>query len=353
MLDYLYASLPAIWAGIVLFVWVGFFILAGIDMGVCVLYKHITKKDIERRILLNTIAPIWESNQVWLILGVGALFAAFAKAYGTLFTSLYDVVIITLFATIIRAPGLKYRSKRNSTLWRKGWDCLLSYSSLIMLFGYASLFGAVLSGIPFSFNEDGILMHSFKFSMLLEPSMIFCKAIIVILCLIQGALFAAAKVENELSKKLNNVAFYLNLSFMAVWFISCFLLTHVGIDFWFTTFSSKCVFYFSIIPFILQFASASFIMVRKSKVALVLNSACIVTLSVIFSMIIFPYILPSKNLPHSLTVWNASASLHSLMILTISLLILFPIVLAYVAWLYKVFRGKVTKEGIEAEKNSY
>jgi len=248
---------------------------------------------------------------------------------------------------------LKYRSKRNSALWRKGWDCLLSYSSLIMLFGYASLFGAVLSGIPFSFNEDGILMHSFKFSMLLEPSMIFCKAIIVILCLIQGALFAAAKVENELSKKLNNVAFYLNLSFMAVWFISCFLLTHVGIDFWFTTFSSKCVFYFSIIPFILQFASASFIMVRKSKVALVLNSACIVTLSVIFSMIIFPYILPSKNLPHSLTVWNASASLHSLMILTISLLILFPIVLAYVAWLYKVFRGKVTKEGIEAEKNSY
>ncbi len=371
-----YETLRIIWWVLLGVLLIGFAAMDGFDLGVGILLPFVGKTDIERRVVINTIGPVWEGNQVWLVLGGGAIFAAWPALYAVSFSGFYLAMFTILFALILRPVGFKYRSKRDSEAWRSGWDWALFIGGFVpaLIFGVAV--GNVLQGVPFRLNNDLQIFYDGSFFGLLNPFALLCGLLSVAMLAMHGASWLALKTTDEVQARarrfgalaaIATIVLY-GLAGVISWFwISGYRITSaiitdgpsnplrkvVELDHgaWFANYVSHPVLLIAPVLGILG-ALAVFASIRGSGEVAPLLYGKLAIFGIISSVGVsmFPFILPSSVDPRSsLTVWDSSSSHTTLFIMLVVTLIFLPLILAYTSWVYKVLWGKVEKTMIEDE----
>jgi len=333
-------ALQAIWfllIGVLLAVYA---ILDGFDLGVG--FWHLfTKKDEHRRAFLNAIGPVWDGNEVWLLTGGGAIFAAFPHVYATVFSGLYLALMLVLFALIFRAVSIEFRSKSPSTRWRNTWDRAFSIGSALpaLLFGVAV--GNILRGLPLDSTKN----FSGTFFDLLNPYALLFGLLGFAMFITHGALYLVLKTENELALRAKRWAqnvwgIYLGLFVLAS--IVTIITQPQLLD---NYFSVPVLWIFPIFAIVMILAIRVFNGKDKAGRAFLASSLAIVGLCATAAAGLFPNLVPAlNNLQWSLTVVNASSSTLTLTVMLILALLGMPIVIGYTIWIYRTFRGKVKME---------
>jgi cytochrome d ubiquinol oxidase subunit II len=334
-------NLSFFWYLVVGFSVIAYVALDGFDLGVGIL-NFFTKKDHDRRLFLNAIGPIWDGNEVWLVIVGGALFAGFPDVYATLFSGFYDLCMILLAGLIFRAVAIEFRSKRPSARWRFTWDTVFSVASLVISFGLGVAFGNLVMGIPLDSNTD----FRGDFSVFFRPFPVLVGLFTVSLMTMHGAIFLAMKTEGALHKRLRVWA----IRSMVV-FIALYLITTVFA--W--TSAVHLVERFKENPILLTIPFLALLSIlniprlftqNKDGWAFLSSCLCIFLLFCVFGIGTFPYLVRSTINPelHSLTFFNSAASLLTLKALSLIVLIGIPLVLGYGFFVYRIFRGKVKLE---------
>ncbi|MFZ4077743.1 MAG: cytochrome d ubiquinol oxidase subunit II [Legionellaceae bacterium] len=367
-----YETLRVLWWILLGVLLIGFAIMDGFDLGVAMWIPWLTRTDTERRILINSIGPTWEGNQVWFILGGGAIFAAWPALYALSFSGFYFAMLLTLLALILRPVGFKYRSKLANPSWRNFWDWALFVGGFVpsLIFGVAM--GNVLQGVPFHFDNDLRPFYTGDFMMLLNPFGICAGLISVLMLAMHGAFFIQIKTEGHLQKRALRAA-RICAVLMVLLFLGSGVWLYFGVDgysllsnvphdgpsnpmhklvsheplAWFNNYRNQPI--TQLIPLIgiLSPLIATLIGQRFSKLAFVFSGFSIASIIATVGISMFPFLLPSSTHPNqSLIVWDSSSSQLTLLIMLIATLIFFPIVLGYTAWVYRVLRGKVTEAHI-------
>ncbi len=330
-------TLQIIWYVLVLVLLIGYAILDGFDLGVGFWHLFV-KKDEERRLLLRSIGPFWDGNEVWLITGGGALFAAFPAVYASVFSGFYLALMLVLLALIFRAVAMEFRSLEEGSRWRKGWDFAFSVGSSLaaLLFGVA--LGNLLNGMEL--DADGNYVAGFL--ALLNPFSLLIGLTGLAMLATQGALYLGFKTRGDVQARAQNwakiswpvflVLFILSsvLSFVwhpghlsnynaapALWLIPVLALTAIVLTGWFT-------------------------MRRNSFPAFLTNSLTIAASFMLVAAATFPSFVPATNPDLSLTLFNSSSSKLTLSWMLGITLLGFPFVLGYTFWIYRTFRGPVT-----------
>ncbi|HAT1775806.1 cytochrome d ubiquinol oxidase subunit II [Legionella pneumophila] len=372
-----YETLRIIWWLLIGILLIGFAIMDGFDLGVAMWLPWLGRTDIERRILINSIGPTWEGNQVWFILGGGAIFAAWPTLYALSFSGFYLAMLVVLLALILRPVGFKYRSKLDNPIWRAFWDWALFIGGFVpaLIFGVAV--GNVIQGVPFYFDESLRVFYTGSFFELLNPFALGCGLLSVLMLAMHGAFFIQVKTVGTLQNKAKDRARWSALLVIFL-FIGLGTWVYYGIDgyvlkgtvphdgpsnpsykdviiqagAWFNNYKEYPV---SLLVPVLCIISAflAIIFANKSVLAFVLSGLSVGTLIATVGVSMFPFILPSSSNPkYSLIVWDSSSSQVTLFIMLVATVLLLPIVLAYTAWVYRVLRGKVTESSIKAEQDS-
>lgn len=375
--------LRVIWWGLLGVLLIGFALTDGFDMGVGALLPFVGRTDAERRLVINTIGPVWEGNQVWFILGGGAIFAAWPPLYAVSFSGFYLAMFAVLAALILRPVGFKYRSKRESAAWRNGWDWALFVGGAVpaLIFGVAV--GNVLQGVPFELTD--FLMPLYpgnffsKFIGLLNPFALLAGVVSLAMLLMHGAAWLTLKTDGPVQERARAIGTVAGLVALAgyaaagVWLAlgipgyqmvteaaangpSNPLLTEVvrGGS-WLAAYAARP--WIAVAP-VMGFAGMALAVLglRAGREVSTLLFSKLGIFGVISSvgLTMFPFILPSSRQPSaSLTVWDASSSHLTLFVMLVVTVIFMPLILAYTAWVYKVLWGKVTPDEIASNQNSY
>ena len=321
---------------------IGYAILDGFDLGVGVLHLFI-KDEKEKRIAMNSIGPIWDGNEVWLLTGGGALFAAFPVVYATVFSGFYIAFMLLLAALIFRAVSFEFRGKIETDRWKKSWDYAFGIGSLIpaLLFGVA--IGNILRGLLI--DQSGNYLGSFID--LLNPYSILVGLVSLTFFIMHGAIYLALKSDGALQ---NRMISWINKSWMAfiVLYIIATFFTFFAASFLFEGILSNPLFWILFILLIVSIVAIP-ISVRGKKFfqALLFSSAVIAAMTGLVAISLFPKLVPSSiDLAYSLTIYNASSSERTLTAMLIIALIGMPIVIAYTFFIYRIFKGKtvISKE---------
>jgi len=374
-----YETLRVIWWVLLGVLLIGFAVMDGFDLGVAMWLPFLPRSQMERRILINSIAPTWEGNQVWFILGGGAIFAAWPMLYALSFSGFYFAMLLTLLALILRPVGFKYRSKVDNPTWRAAWDIALFIGGFVpaLIFGVAM--GNVLQGLPFHFDESLRSFYTGSFLELLNPFGILAGLLSVIMLAMHGAFFLTVKTEGFLQRRAKRAAsvcaVLVVLLFAAggAWlyvYIDGYTVTqsiiHDGpsnplyknvareAHAWFANYTSWPVLYAVPLVGLIMPLLAALLCIRFVRLAFVLSSVSVISIIGTVGVSMFPFIFPSSTNPnHSLMVWDSSSSQLTLFIMLIATLIFFPIIIAYTAWAYRVLRGKVTESTIKNSQEAY
>ncbi|MEW6195184.1 MAG: cytochrome d ubiquinol oxidase subunit II [Bacteroidota bacterium] len=335
-------DLNTIWFLLVAVLIIGYAILDGFDLGVGILHIF-TKDETEKRININAIGPVWDGNEVWLLTGGGALFAAFPVVYATVFSGFYLALMLLLTALILRAVSFEFRGKVLDDKYKKIWDWSFGFGSLLIALLLNVAFGNILRGIPI----DAAGNFTGSFFGLLNPYAILVGLTGVILFAMHGAVYMTIKTEGAQLEKMIKWA---NNSWIA--FVILYLLTTLATFFFahflFDGVMSNPLFW---VLFILLLVSIFYLPIglKSSKFFLSFIASSVIIASVIglSAVSLFPRLVPSiTDLSYSLTVYNASSSQYTLNAMLIIALIGMPLVIGYTIFIYKVFKGKVviTKE---------
>jgi len=333
-------DLNTVWFVLVGVLFTGYAILDGFDFGVGALHLF-TKTDEDRRILINSIGPVWDGNEVWLVTGGGALFAAFPKVYATVFSGFYMAFMIFLFCLIFRAVAIEFRSKQPMRWWRQMWDVSFSVSSILSGFVLGVALGNIILGLHL--HADGEFYGSFW--SLFHPYAIIIGITTVALFTMHGAIYAVMKTEGELHDKIrgwiNNTIIFFILCYITTTMITLIYLPHMILYF-------KQYPLLFILPFLNMLAIANIpreILHGNDFRAFLSSCASMAALMAIFGMGIFPnLVLSTPNPEYSLTIYNAASSQTTLRIMLIIAIIGIPLVLSYTVSIYWIFRGKVKLE---------
>lgn len=331
--------LSVIWFVILNVLLIGYAILDGFDLGVGILHPFVAKSDMERRLVMNSIGPLWDGNEVWLVTFGGALFAMFPNAYASIFSAFYLPFVLLLFALIFRAVSLEFRSKRSSQSWRNFWDILFFIGSTLAAFLFGVAVGAVMQGLELSELGDyqGTLLDMLSgFSMSVG-------LFTVSLLAMHGAIYLYLKTEGELQHRL--VAWMKGTYYL-------FLTLFVIVTFWSVLFVPASLQHFGEYPIlwlvpalnILAIANIPRAIAKEKPFYAFFSSCCtIAALVFLFSAAIFPDLLPAvNNTAFSITIYNAASSVLTQKIGLIIVAIGMPMVLSYTILIYWTFRGKVT-----------
>lgn len=366
-----YETLRVIWWILIGVLLIGFAIMDGFDLGVAMWLPWLGKTDIERRIIINSIGPTWEGNQVWFILGGGAIFAAWPTLYALSFSGFYLAMLVVLLALILRPVGFKYRSKLSNPQWRSFWDYALFIGGFVpaLIFGVAV--GNVLQGVPFHFDNNLRAFYTGSFLGLLNPFALLSGLLSVTMLAMHGAFFLSVKTEGHLQKRAMTAGrFSAILTVLA--FIGAGYWIRYGIDGYalaaaiphggpsnplYKTVTQQAGAWFSnyqyapwtmIAPFMGSvMAIFALILVRRTKIAFLCSATSIFGIIATVGLSMFPFILPSSTNPEqSLLVWDSSSSQLTLFIMLFATIVFLPIILLYTSWVYRVLRGKVTVETI-------
>lgn len=334
--------------------WAVYFMLDGFVLGTGFLAGVLAKNDTEKRVLINTVGPVWDGNEVWLITAGGATFAAFPTTYALMFSNLYSALVLLLFALIVRGVSFEFRSKLDSAVWRKSWDLAIIVSSFLpaLLFGVA--FGNIFKGIPMK-NDFATLSFSYDGSLigLLNPYGLVTGVLFVLLFAVHGALYAAIKTTGNLSSRSADLAnkLWLPLLVVAVAFLG------------YTYPATKLFDNYLKVPVLLivpLVAVVSLLLVKVFAVKGALHKSflfsCLTILFVVFTGVtgLFPNLIPSSIDPASnLTIFNSSSSLLTLKIMTVVAAICVPTVICYKIWVYRIFRERVTDKDVLENSEAY
>ncbi len=334
--------------------WAVYFMLDGFVLGTGFLSGVLAKNDTEKRVLINTLGPVWDGNEVWLLTAGGATFAAFPTTYALMFSNLYSALILLLFALIVRGVSFEFRGKLDNAVWKKTWDVAIIVSSFLpaLLFGVA--FGNIFKGIPMN-NNFATLNFSYDGSLigLLNPYGLVTGVLFVLLFAVHGALYAAIKTTGDLSIRSANLAnkLWLPLLVVAVIFLG---FTYPATKLYDNYLKAPVLL---IVPVI---AVASLLLVKVFAVKGAFHKSflfsCLTILFVVFTGVtgLFPNLIPSSLDPASnLTIFNSSSSLLTLKIMTVVAAICVPTVICYKIWAYRIFRARVTNEDVLGNPDAY
>jgi cytochrome d ubiquinol oxidase subunit II len=328
-------ELNTVWFILVAILFTGFFFLEGFDYGVGMWLPFLGKDDTERRGIINSIGPVWDGNEVWMITAGGALFASFPHVYATLFSGFYLALILMLVALILRGVGFEFRGKHADKGWRTLWDWAIFTGSLIPAFLWGITVANLMRGFAIGQDMnyyDGLLP-------LLNPYALLGGLVFVALFLLHGANFLVLKAPQEIAQRARQVAFpgwiaatVLTVAFVAWTFFATDILTKPGLN--------------GLIPAVLAavalLLTGWLIRIGRGGWAFVTGALTIVFATVMVFAGLYPRILISSLSPDwSLTITNAASGQYTLKVMTIVAAIFLPIVLAYQGWTYWVFRKRV------------
>jgi len=327
--------LQTVWFILVTVLFIGFFFLEGFDYGVGMWLPFLGKKDGERRVILNTFGPFWNSNEVWMLTAGGAMFASFPHVYATLFSGFYLALVLMLVALILRGVAIEYRSKRESAKWRAIWDWVVFVGSALP----ALLWGVAVANLMRGFAIDENMNYWGGLLPLLNPYGLLGGLVFVALFLMHGANFLSVRMEGELAERARKAAFQswiaatvLTVLFVVWTFFATDILTKPGVN--------------GLIPAVLAavalLAVGYFRRAGKDGLTFVMGSLTVVFATIMVFAGLYPRILISSlNPAYSLTISNASSTPYTLTVMTIVAVVFVPIVLAYVGWTYWVFRQRL------------
>jgi len=374
-----YETLRLIWWLLLGVLLAGFAIMDGFDLGIASLLRVLAHDDDERRALLETIEPTWEGNQVWIILGAGAVFAAWPLLYAASFSGFYFAILLVLLAFIVRPVGFNFRNKLASPRWRESWDWILTVGGLVptLIFGVA--FGNLFLGVPFRYDDTLRMTYEGGLIGLLRPFPLLAGLVSVALILTHGAAWAALKADDLIARRAERLLRVLAPAFVALYAIAGAWLAfgmkgyaivgHAVVDgasnpltkqvaqsgswltdgplgFWACVAAAVAIATALLVPLLAT---------RGRHLAAFVASALAVA-GTIFSagFALFPFLMPSDLDPRSsLTVWDASSSKTTLGLMLLSTAIFMPLILAYTSWVYYVLRGRVTLAHIKQTHGMY
>jgi cytochrome bd ubiquinol oxidase subunit II len=377
MLDY--PTLKFIWWLLVGVLLVGFAIMDGHDMGVGTLLPFVGKGDLERRIVINTVGPHWDGNQVWFITGGGAIFAAWPLVYATAFSGFYWAMLAVLWALFFRPVGFDYRSKIANPTWRSTWDWGLFVGGAVppLIFGVA--FGNLFQGVPFHFDDHLVSYYTGSFWGLLNPFALLCGIASTAMISFHGAIYLMHRTEGDVQRR-SWFAARLFGALLLFAFSAAGLWLWRGIDgyaivstvdpaalpdplakevvrstgAWFANYARYPA--STALPAIayLGVAAALWLAGRgRTLLAFVASSLVVVGVIGTAGVSLFPFIMPSSSDPRSsLTVWDSVSSHLTLDIMLWATVIFMPIIIAYTSWAYKVMAGKVTADYIRENEHA-
>jgi cytochrome bd ubiquinol oxidase subunit II len=365
-----YEVLRFIWWALLGVLLIGFAIMDGFDLGTAALLPFVARNDIERRVTINTIGPVWEGNQVWLILGGGAIFAAWPALYAASFSGFYLAMFLVLATLILRPVGFKFRSKLESPRWRTSWDYALFVGGIVPALVFGVAFGNLFEGVPFGFDSD-LRMHStITLFSLLNPFALLVGVVSLSMIVLHGAVWLNLKTEGAVKARGHAVIPYAAVVFGILFALAGFWLSHLpGFQIvgqmahdgpsnplnktvtlvaggWFANAALYPALWLTVA---IAYLGALGAVLLRARPGLAFVSSALVPFGTIASagVALFPFLMPSSSNPNeSLTVWDASSSQLTLAIMLAAVVVFLPIVLAYTAWVYRIMRGPVRADDI-------
>jgi cytochrome bd ubiquinol oxidase subunit II len=327
-------GLVPFWFIVVAFFWTGFFILEGFDFGVGMLHSLVGRDDAGRRAAINTIGPLWDGNEVWLIVAGASMFAAFPGWYATMFSALNLALVLLLGALIVRGLAFEYRGKRDSVRWRRTWDVLLTVGSLVapLLIGVA--LGDLLHGLPINSAQN----YTGSFWDLLQPYGIFTGVTLVLICALHGATFLCLKTTDDMRQRSGLLARRI-APFTAAAVVGFVIWTHV---------IHTTAFFINPIELLAILAVLTAVwLVYDNRAGFAFAATTVTIASCIVAIFtgLYPNVMASTtNAAYNLTARNTASAAYSLKVMTVVAIILVPVVVAYQTWTYYVFRQRVSKQ---------
>lgn len=363
-----YAILKILWWVLLGVLLMGLAIMVGMDMGVGALMRFVGKTDGERREALNIVGPHWDGNQVWFILGGGAIFAAFPTLYATSFSVFYIVMILLLFSMIMRPVAFEYRSKVAAHKWRESWDWVFLLSGALPMIIYGAAIGNILEGVGFHFGWDGQYYQTESFwGYLLNPFAILCGLLSLSLAIYQGGTMLMMRGTDPIYTRAKNYASVGGLAAVVLFLIggvmvsgmTGYVLTSGNPDMpanpvsgqtvdlaqgaWMANYAAHPILW--IVPLLALAGMLLGVLALRAKKPILgwwLGAVAWIGTIGTVGVSMFPFMMPSSDNPaQSLTVWNATGSEYNLIWMTIFALIFTPIIIAYTSWCFYVMRGKV------------
>ncbi|PJG83481.1 cytochrome d ubiquinol oxidase subunit II [Caviibacterium pharyngocola] len=376
MIDYEF--LRFVWWILVGVLLIGFAVTDGFDMGVLTLLPFAGKKEVEKRIMINSIAPHWDGNQVWLLTAGGAMFAAWPLVYATSFSGFYIAMILVLAALFFRPVGLEYRAKIDNPAWRTAWDWGLFIGGFVPSLVFGVAFGNLLQGVPFEFNDLMQVKYTGSFFELLNPFALLCGLISLSMLTTQGAAWLQMKTTAELRERARVItqvgAFATLITFVlaGVWlyFKDGFVLTSVvdhnapsspigkevaiQVGAWFDNYKAAPVLF--IFPALAVGGALLNILASKANrcgFAFLFSSLTMAGVILTCGIAMFPFVMPSITHPDmSLLMWDSTSSEWTLTLMLGLALVFVVILLAYTIWSYAKMFGRLDSDFIEENKNS-
>nr|WP_024967456.1 cytochrome d ubiquinol oxidase subunit II [Pantoea sp. IMH] len=374
-----YELLRLVWWVLIGILLIGFAVADGFDMGVGMLSRILGRTDTDRRIMINSIAPHWDGNQVWLITAGGALFAAWPMVYAAAFSGFYVAMILVLASLFFRPVGFDYRSKIEDPRWRRTWDWGIFIGSFVPPLVIGVAFGNLLQGVPFTMDEYLRLFYTGTFFQLLNPFALLAGIVSLTMILTQGATYLQMRTLGELHIR-SRAAAQISALVMMVCFVLAGVWVMYGIDgyvvtsvldhnavsnpmtkevareagAWLVNFNNQPLLWAIpalgvVAPLLTVLCSRC----EKGAWAFFFSSLTLAAVILTAGVAMFPFIMPSSTTPNlSLTLWDATSSLLTLKIMTIAALIFVPVILIYTTWCYYKMFGRITKEQIETNTHS-
>ena len=375
-----YSTLKIIWWVLLGVLLIGFAVTDGFDMGVGALLPFVAETDIERRVVINTIGPTWEGNQVWFILGGGAIFAAWPPLYAISFSGFYLAMFVVLAAMILRPVSFKYRSKRPDPSWRTAWDWALFTGSFVPALVFGVAVGNVMLGVPFTLDSDLRMTYEGSFFGLFSPFTLLCGLLSVSMLVMHGAVWLVMRASGDIAQRARRfgsiaaifgiVLFALGGYLVASGYVEGFRITSevdpnmqanplakqavIEAGAWMANYTAYPILW--VVPglgFLGLIGTLILLQSRMEMLIFVFSKWAVVGIIATVGITMFPFILPSSVQPEaSLTVWDASSTHRTLFNMLVATIIFLPLILVYTAWVYKVLWGKVDEETIERDNHT-
>lgn len=374
-----YETLKIIWWLFVGVLLIGFAITDGFDLGVGTLLPFIGRTDSERRIIINSIGPTWDGNQVWFITAGGAVFAAWPVVYAAAFSGFYIALLLVLFALFFRPVGFDYRSKLDDPRWRSAWDWGLFAGGAVPALVFGVAFGNLLLGVPFHYDDTLRPTYTGSFFALLNPFALLVGVVSLSMLVTHGAIYLQIKTEGEIQLRAKKASIIFGIitllafTLAGIWIsagISGYMITDMpdpnstsnllaktvtqDSASWLNNYSNYS--WMVLAPLIAYVGFALAMLLAKASrpgTAFVMSSLGLAGIILTAGFSMFPFVMPSSSNPNSsLTIWDATSSHLTLTLMFWAVIIFLPIVLAYTTWVYRVMRGKVTEEHIKENQHS-
>ena len=371
-----FATLKVIWWLLLGVLLIGFAVMDGFDLGVGMLLPFLGRNDSERRVIINTVGPVWEGNQVWLILGGGAIFAAWPALYAASFSGFYLAMVLVLAALIMRPVGFKFRSKMPQSRWRSIWDWTLFASGLVPSLVFGVAMGNLLKGVPFTFDSELRASYAFGLFDLLNPFALLCGLVSVAMLATHGAVYLAVKTDGSIAQRARAVSRISAVMWALLFALAGFWLWRSGFGMTITAgahpgstpnpLAKRAVLsagawlmnyqrwplamLVPVIGLTAPLLVAALAGIGQRLMVFIVSSVGIAGVIGTMGASLFPFLLPSSSDPgSSLTVWDASSSHRTLSIMLIAVVVFLPVILVYTSWVYYVLRGPVTAEQIQSD----